>query len=362
MPKTKKTYILYGLFGIVIIFIAYWGFNFLKGTSIFNKTYDYYVYYDRVEGLNTSSTVTVNGFKVGQVAGIELLPKDNQRLKVTIQITNEFLLPDSTVARIYSMDLLGSKAVELKFGSSTNNYHKPGDVLIGEVEQSLMDQVSVQMLPIKHQAEKLMGEISNVIEIISSLFTEQTRDDIEKSFSSIRNTLAHIEHASYEFDTMLINETTKISKIISNIEFITRSLRDNDEQISNFINNISDFSDTLLTLNISETIFEAHSILAKVDSIVERVEKGEGSLGQLLNDNKLAAELESSAESLDKLLKDIRNNPKKYVSFSLLRIGRTVNLSDESELTNKDYKAIEKQKEKEEKMLKKNMEKEGGKD
>lgn len=349
MSKSRKVYILYGIFGITILFVAYWGFNFLKGTSIFNKTYSYQIYYDRIEGLNTSSVVTVNGFKVGQVTDIKLLPKENQRLKVTIQISNEFLLPDSTIAKIYSMDLLGSKGIDLIFGSSSTKYHKDGDVLIGKVEQSLRDQVSIQMLPIKNQVESLMKELSNAIEIISHVFNESTRDNLEKSFSSIKNTLSHIEHAAYEFDTLLINETSKVSKIISNIEYITKALRNNKEQFDNIINNISDFSDMLHAIDISKTILQVNNIVAKIDDIVGKVQTGEGTLGKLLNDDALFDELENSVESLDNLINDIRSNPRKYINLSLIKIGRTVNVSNESELSTRDKKALEKQKKKDEK-------------
>lgn len=358
MSKTKINYILYGILGLAILFIAYWGINFLKGSSIFNKNYTYYVFYDRVEGLNASSPVTINGYTIGQVTKIELMHKQNNQLKVTIEISKEFLLPDSTVAKITSIDLLGSKGVELIFNNNTTSFHSPNDVLLGEVEQSLKDQVSLQMLPIKNQAEKLMKELSKAVEIITYIFNEDTRYNLEKSFESIKTTLSYIEHSTYSLDTLLSYESKKISKIISNVEFITSSLRNNQSKIENIINNISTFSDTLAAINISKIIIEANSVIAKFNNIVDKIDKGEGTLGQLINDDKFIRELENSAVSLDKLLNDLRLNPKKYVNFSLMNIGRTVNVSDESQLSPKDIKALEKKKKKEEKEKQKNLNKE----
>ncbi|MDY0141781.1 MAG: MlaD family protein [Bacteroidales bacterium] len=357
MQKSKKRYIWYGLAGIIILAIAYWGFNFLKGTPLFKKTNSYYVFYDKIEGLNNSCPVTVNGYKIGQVMDIKFLPNNDNKLLITLEITNEFLLPDETIARIYSMDLMGSKGVELIFGQS-KKFHQPNDTLIGEVEQSLKDQVSVQMLPIKNQAEELMKEIEKAIAIISYIFNEETRDNLEKSFASIKTTMAYIEHSAFSLDTLLVKESGKISRILSNVESITLNLRNNHEQISNILNNLSTFSDTLVALNISQTIIQANKALTDFNTIIEKVNNGEGTFGQLLKDDKLAKQLENAAENLDKLLKDLRLNPKKYVNFSLMNIGRTVNVSDESELNRRDRKVIEKQKRKDEKNRDKNLEKE----
>ncbi len=357
MQKAKKRYIWYGLAGIIILAVAYWGFNFLKGTPLFKKTNTYYVLYDRIEGLNNSCPVTVNGYKIGQVMDITFLPNNDNKLLITMDITNEFLLPNETIARIYSMDLMGSKGIELIFGTS-KKFHQPNDTLIGEVEQSLKDQVSVQMLPLKSQAEDLMKEIENAIAIITYIFNEETRDNLEKSFASIKTTMAYIEHSAFSLDTMLVQESGKISRILSNVESITYNLRNNHEQISNIINNLSSFSDTLVAINISQTIIQANEALTGFNAIIEKVNNGEGTFGQLLKDDKLALQLENAALNLDKLLEDLRLNPKKYVNFSLMNIGRTVNVSDESELSRRDRKVLEKQKRKDEKNREKNLKKE----
>jgi phospholipid/cholesterol/gamma-HCH transport system substrate-binding protein len=356
MKKAKTRYILYGLLGIAIIFASYWGFEFLKGTSLFNKTNVYYIYYDRIEGLNESSPVTVNGYQIGKVSEITFLPKDNCRLLVKIDISKEFLLPDSTIARIYSMDLMGSKGIELIFGGKST-YHSPGDTLIGEVEQSLKDQVSVQMLPVKQKAEELMVEISKAIAVISYIFNDETRDNLEKSFASIKATMAYLESSAYSVDTLLKKETGKIGRILANVEYLTLTLRDNAEHLSNIFDNLSTFSDTLVALDISKTIIEANKAIESFNLVMDKVNRGEGSLGQLIQDDKFANEIEQAAENLRKLLFDIQFNPKKYVHFSLMNIGRTVNVTDESELTNKDKRVVNRQREKNEKEAQRNFEK-----
>ncbi|MDD3741684.1 MAG: MlaD family protein [Bacteroidales bacterium] len=356
MKKAKTRYILYGLLGIAILFASYWGFEFLKGTSLFTSTNVYYIYYDRIEGLNESSPVTVNGYQIGKVSEITFLPKDNCRLLVKIDISKEFLLPDSTIARIYSMDLMGSKGIELVFGGKST-YHSPGDTLIGQVEQSLKDQVSVQMLPVKQKAEELMVEISKAIAVISYIFNDETRDNLEKSFASIKATMAYLESSAYSVDTLLKKESGKIGRILANVEYLTLTLKDNAEHLSNIFDNLSTFSDTLVALDISKTIIEANKAIESFNAVMDKVNNGEGSLGQLIQDDKLANEIEQAAENLRTLLFDIQFNPKKYVHFSLMNIGRTVNVTDETELTDRDRRVVERQREKNEKEAQRNFEK-----
>jgi phospholipid/cholesterol/gamma-HCH transport system substrate-binding protein len=353
----KKKYIFYSFVAIAILAVTYWGFNFLKGVSLFNKVNSYYIYYDRIEGLNESSYVTVNGYKVGQVGEIKLLPAENYKLLVRIDITNEFAIPDSTIARIYSMDLMGTKGIELEFGNKTT-YIAPEGFLIGQVEQSLKDQVSMQMLPVKQQAEQLMAELTHAITVITYIFNEDTRANLEKSFASIKNTLVYIESSAISVDGMLKEESTKIARTLSNLEFITAMLKDNSENLENIFKNLSSFSDTLVAIDISKTMAQANDAIQNFNQILDRANRGEGSLGKLLADDNFATQIEDAATNLKSLLFDIQYNPKKYVNFSLMNIGRTVNVADPSELSKRDKRVLERQLEKSEKEVQKNYEKE----
>ncbi|MCK9255433.1 MAG: MCE family protein [Bacteroidales bacterium] len=355
--KKKWKYILYSFIAIVILAVAYWGFNFLKGISLFNSVNSYYVYYDRIEGLNESSHVTVNGYKVGQVGEIKLLPQDNYKLLVRIDIDKNLAIPDSSIARIYSMDLMGTKGIELKFGNQTS-YIKPNDFLIGEVEQSLKDEVSMQMLPVKQQAENLMEELTHAIAIITYIFNENTRANLEKSFESIKNTLTYIESSAISMDGLLKEESSKIAKTIYNLEFITTTLKNNSANLENIFKNLSSFSDTLVAIDLSKTIAQANAAVENFNQILDKANRGEGSLGKLLNDDNFAKQIEDAANNLKSLLFDIQYNPKKYVNFSLMNIGRTVNVADPSELSKRDKKVLEKQIKKNEKEAQKNYEKE----
>jgi len=120
------------------------------------------------------------------------------------------------------------------------------------------------------------------------------------------------------------NEKYVLARIFSNIESITNNLKNNNEQINQILNNFSMISDSLQKSNIKNTIQNANTVLLQANSILGKINRGEGSFGLLINNDTLYRNLENASKNLDKLMQDLRENPKRYVRFSLFDFGRTV--------------------------------------
>lgn len=345
MESKRKKYIMFGVFAILVLIASYWGFNFIKGADLFEKRSKYYVFYDRIDGLGVASPVYINGYKIGQVTQVDLLIERGGIIMVTLETGSEFQIPDSSIAEIFSTDLMGTKGIQLII-SNKKTYYNSGDTIIGSIEQSLKDQVSMQMLPVKNQAEDLMKEIQNAIAIITYIFNEDTRDNLEKSFESIKTTLYYLESSAITLDTLLSTESSRLARIFANIDKITTNLRDNNDKITRIITNLADFSDTLMAIDISRTIYNANKAIADVAAITDKINRGEGTLGMLANNDTLYYNLENASYELDRLLRDLRLNPGKYVNFSLLHFGRSVSVTNESDLSKRDRKYLEKQRDK----------------
>lgn len=349
----------YTIIGIVITFSVgafIWGIYFLKGRDVFNREKNYYAVYNKVDGLTMSSPVLINGFKVGQVLSIYFHPDKSGRLVVVFNTRQEIEVPDSTIARITSVDLMGNKAIQLLL-SQYKTYHKDGDTLHGEIEPSLTEQVSIQMLPVKRQAENLMIEMQQALEIIKYIFNAQTRDNLMKSFESIKLTVQNLEHSSGNLDTLVAVQSTRLNAIFSNVESITHNLKENNGLIANIITNMSAITDSLTKSQFAKTIYNVNKTLDQTAEIFARINRGEGTLGQLLKNDTLYANLQNSAKNLNKLIIDVKENPKKYVRYSLFDLGRTINVLDEKEWE-KIKRKEEKQKKKDEKEKQKQLEKE----
>ena len=104
---------------------------------------------------------------------------------------------------------------------------------------------------------------------------------------------------------------------MTNLESISSNFKNNNSKINSIINNFEKVSDDVAKANFAQTITEVNKAVADIQAIVSKVNSGTGSLSQLINDEKMYNNLNNAAENLDKLMIDLKANPKRYVSFSV---------------------------------------------
>jgi phospholipid/cholesterol/gamma-HCH transport system substrate-binding protein len=236
---------------------------------------------------------------------------------------------------------MGTKGIEIILNNN-NRLLEENDTLQGSIEQSLKDQVSMQMLPIKTQAEDLMKEMESAIAIVAYIFNEETKTNLQHSFASIKRAVSYLESSTQSLDSLMIQEKTRIARILQYTENITANINNNGDAITNALTNISEFSDTLKTIDIANTVNEANKIITDIGLITDKINNGEGSLGLLINDDSLYNELEKASINLDKLIWDMRANPERYINIKLIDFGRDIHVIDESLLKKRDKKILEK--------------------
>lgn len=305
-----------GIAFVSALAIFVWGFNYLKGTELFVKKNNYYAVYNQVSGLVKSNPVSINGLKVGQVEDIYFEPGNSGLIIVKLLLTKEFPIPANSIARIYSADLMGSKAIEIVLGNSPKNA-VVGDTLSSVVEASLKEEVNQQVLPLKKKAETMLASIDSVLIALRSVFTEKSKDNLASSFESISKALNNIERTSFAIDTLVHDQKGRISGIIVNIESISANLKANNLKINKSIQNFSNISDSLAAVNFSGTFRKLDKSLNDVSLVLSRIEKGQGTLGQLIHNDSLYQNLNQASVALDVLLRDLQKNPKKYINFSV---------------------------------------------
>ncbi|MCX6275412.1 MAG: MlaD family protein [Bacteroidetes bacterium] len=310
-----------GIIVLSAILLSYWGLNYLKGQDIFTSQKAIYAVYDRVDGLLPSNVVQVNGYKIGFVRTISLMPDHSGRLIISMHIKSELKIPRNSRADIFSMDFLGTKAVQLIFGDSKEDI-QDGDTLTSSVQTSLTDAVGAEVAPIKEKAENLLASLDSVAAVFREVFNQETKLNLKKSFESISKALNSIDNIATTVDTMLGKKNGRIKLLLENLESITGNIKNHNQQIGEVIDNFSGISDTLRRANLSQTILNLKNTLDKTSSIFDKVNKGEGTLGLLVNDDSLYINLNNTAHSLDALVKDLNANPKKYVHFSMFGGGK----------------------------------------
>ncbi len=314
--KKRSREIRVALVVLLSVGLLYYGLNYLKGNNVFSTNRQYYAIYEHVDGLAVDNTVLLNGFKVGKVNTAKLIPQSG-KIEVGFTIFEESLnIPKNSVAKIVSLDLLGTKAVNLEF-STDSLIALAGDTLIAGNEKDLQSSVDERIKPLEKKTKQLLGSIDSAVVIVQSILNKEARENLSASFESIKRSFQSFEKTAVNVNNLVESETEKISGIITNVSSITQNFQSNNKALTNIINNMSMVSDSLAQANIAQTVIAAQSALESTAMVLDKINRGEGTIGELVNNETLYNNLESSALELDKLLEDLRVNPKRYVHFSI---------------------------------------------
>ncbi|MBL4709650.1 MAG: MCE family protein [Flavobacteriales bacterium] len=302
---------------VLAIFLAVWGANYLKGTNFFDNSRHFYAVYENINGLSRTNPVKINGFKVGQVEEIDFLPDFSGKLYVKFSVTkDEFRIPKGTRAEIFSDGFLGAKAIRLKL-TEEDVFHNDRDTLFSGVEASLQESVNAQIAPLKRKAESLIGSIDSAITTVKSIFNTKAQEDIGSSISNIRQSLEIFKQTMLDADAMVNENRVSFKNISSGIESIVTNFEKNNETLNKTLANLQSISDSLAGANLQQTINNASLAMQEIAELMGKVNRGEGSIGALLNNDSLYKNLEAAAYDLDQLMLDMRLNPERYVHFSI---------------------------------------------
>jgi len=298
-------------FAIALLII---GYNFLKGNSIFSNETTLYAKYTRVDGLSVSKPILINGYQIGRVAKLDLQPDGS--IIATLSVNSKYEIPENSIARLEGTDLLGSKAIVMSLGNS-KKMAEDGYTLNANVEKGLMEQVQ----PVQKKAELIIGKMDSILSSVNSILNPNFQKNVDKSFNSIAGTLASLETTSKKVDGLVGSESARIEAIFRNVEGITANLNNNNQKISDILTNINTVTDKFAAANFKQTLDNANNAIADLQSVISGIKDGKGSLGLLLNDDKMYQNLNNASKNLDELMIDLKANPKRYVHFSVFGGG-----------------------------------------
>jgi len=297
---------------IIALGLLYFGMNYLKGSDVFSKSRYFYAIYEKVDGLNTDNVILVNGYKVGRVAQITLIPEKGNLIMVKMEILEDQLnIPDSSVARIVSEDVLGTKAISLEFTQDTI-FHMSGDTLVSDIDEALQSIIEEKLAPLQLQIEGVIAEARDLVSATKILVTT-TNESIEKAKTS----MDVINKTTTDVDKLVVAQNENLTRVLGDITAIASNIRNNSKNINAILENVATISDSLTRANYAAAIQNATNALTQLDSMITKINEGEGSLGMLLNDDKLYNNLEQASLEIDKLAEDLRVNPERYVHVSV---------------------------------------------
>ena len=303
-----------GILVLLTLAVFIWGYSFLSGRNIFSATHSYYVQYDRIGGMMEQADVKLSGYNVGYVSSIRFVGIDDFLVRLSVE--SRFSLPEGTVARIISSDIMGTRAIELVPGPLPG-IHSPGDTLAGEIEPDLVAEITNYLVPLASRAENMMASMDSVLIVFQTLLDQDFQDTFSQSIDRIGSTIVSLQSSVHSIDTLFSHEESRFNRIMDNMESISDNLAGNNQNITTILDNFASVSDSLARLEIIAAVNNLNDVLSETTRIIEGIERGEGSLGKLVSDEQLYNNLENATRNLDMLLIDLRERPGRYLNFSI---------------------------------------------
>lgn len=295
------------LFAAATLAITIWGFYFLKGQDIFKPGRTLYVVFPHAGYIEPSTPVVVNGYKIGIVSGTRLMDAVEGTVLVELQITeDELFLDRESEATISSPGLIAANVIDIKLGKSGQEVVDGDTLRAGEslgIEATMMNIV-----------EPLQKNMNSVLIDLDSVLVPMK--------SSLPATVDNLNRLITDVDHLVRANNGKVNSIVGNVEKLMATLARNERQLDSMIGNLHRFSDTLASVELAKTVATTQQAMTEVKKLLEGINQGEGSLGQLVKSDALHQRLDSTAMSLQHLMTEINEHPERFLHFSLIHINK----------------------------------------
>lgn len=286
--------------GGILLFIL--GFSYLKSSPLFEDGKTFYAIYKDVGGLQTGTPVTINGLVVGKVNDIKF--KDGSgNLVVTFSVKNDFGFSKNSPAELYDTGIIGGKGIQIKPMLDGAANAKSGDTLNSNIQPGLTQLLQTQLTPLQKKVEGVVTNADSLLMNVNEVLDSRAKKDLRETLSGLNKTVASFQKSADALNRILNNNEDKLGNSLDNFEKLTA--------------NFATLSDSLNNAGLNRTLAGLESSVSNLDELMARVNSNDGTLGKLLNDEKLYTNLNNASKELDLLLQDLRLNPKRYVNVSV---------------------------------------------
>ena len=287
-----------GIIGILAIGMLIFGINYLRGVTMFKSSRSYYVEFNNINGLPTSSPVFANGYKIGLVRDIQYNYEKLGSVTVEVELDNDMRIPSGSKGELVT-EMLGTVKMNLLLNLESQSYLQPGDTLQGFANNGIMG-VAETMVP---KIEQLLPKMDSILSSLNQLLADPA--------------LAATLHNAEQVTANLNITTNELNKLMKNdLPKITGNLVTMSEDINTITHNLKG-------IDYAATMSRIDSTLYNVQLLTNKLNSKDNTVGLLFNDPTLYNNLSTTTANAASLLEDLKSHPKRYVHFSLF--GRKEN-------------------------------------
>ncbi len=284
MKKHYNEFVI-GISVTIAILIVILGIMWLEKSNIFSHGFTLHVIVQDAKGISVGDEVLYKGLAVGTVQKARISPEG---IAITIKMQGGLHIPSDSQFEIKEISLLGEKAIVINPGSATT-FLKSGQTIHGKPEEGLLD--------LAEHSKRLTANINRILAHLDSLSGPENFKPLAESMRQFRNLLMHS-------NALLESSAPHLQGTLKNLHEITSN---NKTAIDSILQAFGSKSTRL-----KQTLQEINHISRRTDSLLSRLENGQGTMGKILKDERLYNNLNRTILHLDSLILSIKKNPKKF--------------------------------------------------
>jgi phospholipid/cholesterol/gamma-HCH transport system substrate-binding protein len=302
-----------GIIGLVTIAVLAWGINYLKGRNVLRSSYALVTFYPETGGLENSAPVLLNGVKIGYVDRILLRTGEDPPIEVVLSIDKQYRIPEGSRAELFSADLIGTKAIRILL-SGKKEMHEHADTLLPAMAPDLLSSLQARLFPILDRVGMLAESLDSLAQRLNTLIREDalgvTLEQLAAVTGSLRRSLA---------------PGGTLDSSFRNLESFSAMLADQQDEMASVIGNLNAVIADLDSAGLGELAVELKGVALRVSTLLDQVQSGKGSAGKFFYSDSLYDNLNVLVSDLDRLVRDLNENPENYVQISVFGKSRKKN-------------------------------------
>ena len=294
----RRTEIQVGMTVLVALVTMIWGVSWLKDISLHKKVRTWHVRFPQTGGLGASDEVQVNGIRKGVVSGIALV---GDHVIVDLDLSSDVLPTTDSRVAIRNVGMMGEKVIAVDL-TTTGNPYTARDTIMGVYEKGMGE---------------VMAAMGTTVDAVSDL-AEQLRNvaDSMKKSGNLDVTLKNFRETSEELQSAVSENRAMLRTTMQNFAASSTTVKElTTDRQAQFKRTLDSFERS--ANNMEHLTSRMDSLRISLQSVTTKMDRGDGSLAKLINDDKLYEDAKASVKSLKDVLEDLKKNPKKYINLSI---------------------------------------------
>jgi phospholipid/cholesterol/gamma-HCH transport system substrate-binding protein len=264
----------------------------LTDVGMFRGRYYVTTHIENAGGMRRGDPVQMRGVNIGRVNSFRMVPDG---VSVRMELYNDYRVPADSRVLVRSSGLLGGMVVEVIPGVSAERASE-GEELPGSVEAGLME-----------SAAGTGSRADVVLDRLALLLSQQNIGSVGQSTAELQALLTELSGLAAQQRQDLAVITSSLGRSAAGLERVTAG-----PELARTVVQLDS-----LTARLDQAAITLHSASGSLDTVLGRMERGEGTLGQLSASDSLYANMNTTVAALNALITDIRTDPRRYFSVSV---------------------------------------------